>query len=154
MKYKVTLAFASLMVLTQPTVAEPSINNMQGCQALLDFVDTKLENAPASYGSSEIATVRQGLSNYNAFIQKEIITPGLIKFSNGDQGKADALQEQVDVYKSTLVKSYSEKYPQNRLFMDHVVALNNCTKQAVPTGADLQSLKDAMQAMIALTKQS
>ncbi|KLN59236.1 hypothetical protein WH96_18680 [Kiloniella spongiae] len=150
MKTISSLAFGALVTLSQPSLAEPSINNMQGCQALIDFIDAKLEQA--SYGSSDIAKVRDGLDVYNSYIQNEIITPGLLKFSNGDQGKASKLQEQVDVYKHTVVNAYNQKYPQNRIFMDHVVALNNCTQQAIPQGADLQTLKSSMETMITLAQ--
>ena len=152
MKTATYLALGAFITLSQPAMAEPSINNMQGCQALIDFLNTKLEQT--SYDSSDVAKVQDGLNAYDSYIQNEIVTPGLLKFSNGDQGKASKLQEQVDAYKSQVVAGYNKRYPQNRLFMDHVVALNNCTQQAVPQGADLEALKASMETMVAILKAS
>jgi len=152
MKTVTYIALGSFIALSQPAMAEPSINNMQGCQALIDFIDAKLDQT--SYDSSDVTKVQDGLNAYNSYIQNEIVTPGLLKFSNGDQGKAAKLQEQVDAYKSQVVAGYNKRYPQNRIFMDHVVALNNCTQQAVPQGTDLQALKTSMETMIAILKSS
>ncbi|KKJ78587.1 hypothetical protein WH95_00325 [Kiloniella litopenaei] len=150
MKTVTYIALGALITLSQPAMADPSINNMQGCQALIDFIDAKL--GQTSYDSSDVAKVQNGLGAYNSYIQNEIITPGLLKFSNGDQGKAAKLQEQVDAFKSQVVAGYNKKYPQDRIFMDHVVALNNCTQQAVPKGADLEALKTSMETMVTLAQ--
>ncbi|WP_198946590.1 hypothetical protein [Kiloniella majae] len=152
MKTVTCIALGALITLSQPAMAEPSINNMQGCQALIDFLDAKLDQT--SYDSSDVTKVQGGLAAYNSYIQNEIITPGLLKFSNGDKSKASKLQEQVDAYKTQVVAGYNKRYPQNRLFMDHVVALNNCTQQAIPQGADLQALKTSMETMVAILKAS
>ena len=152
MKTVTYLALGAFITLSQPAMAEPSINDMQGCQALINFLNTKLEQT--SYDSSDVAKVQDGLNAYDSYIQNEIVTPGLLKFSNGDQGKASKLQEQVDAYKSQVVAGYNKRYPQNRLFMDHVLALDKCAQQAVPQGADLQALKTSMETMVAILKAS
>lgn len=152
----ITLTLLGLSTIASPVTivanAAPSINDMQGCQALLEFLDDKLSSAPSKYTSANVKTVRKGLSIYNAYIQKEIVTPGLIKFNGGDKSKAKAMQVQVDAYKKTVVQSYEARFPQNRLFMDHAIAVNGCAKQAVPAGNDLQALKDALNTMVELAK--
>ena len=153
MKFKkVTLTMAITCVFSMPMFAAPSINDMQGCQGLLDFVDGKLSNAPAKYHTSDVKTVRVGLKQYNDYIQNEIVTPGLVKFNKGNISKANAMQKQVDAYKLTLVKGLKTRYPQNRLFMDHAVAVNNCAKKAVPSGQALENLKAALNTMVKLSK--
>jgi len=133
-------------------MAKPSINDMQGCQAVIDFVDAKLDAVGDKYDASDVKIVRTGLDAYNAYIQSEIVTPGLLEFNSGDKGKADAMQAQVDAYKTTVTNAYSAKYPQNRLFTDHAVAINECAKKAVPAGGDLEALKAALTKMVELAK--
>lgn len=150
--------FATLTLLgltatmAQTANAAPSINDMQGCQAILNFIDGKLDPAPAKYNAADVKIVRSGLSAYNAYIQKEIVTPGLLKFNGGDKAKAKTMQAQVDAYKASVVQGYNARYPQDRLFMDHAISVNDCAKQAVPAGADLQALKDALGKMVELSK--
>lgn len=153
MKFKKLLLSTCLTFsFTLPALAAPSINDMQGCQGLLDFVDGKLSSAPSKYPVSDVKAIRLGLKQYNNYIQKEIVSPGLIKFNGGDLSKANAMQKQVDAYKLTLVNAYNTRYHQNRLFIDHAVAVNNCAKKAVPSGLALENLKFALQTMIKLAK--
>ncbi|WP_299197516.1 hypothetical protein [uncultured Amphritea sp.] len=143
----------ALLIVTSPlTLAAGLINDMQSCQGLIEFIDKKLDSAPANYGKSEINNVRKGLDGYNDYIQSEIVEPGLLQYSNGDNAKADAMQKQVDAYKQTVVKQLNARYPDNRLFTDHAVAINNCAKQAVPAGQPLEDLKGAVNAMIKLAQ--
>lgn len=140
-----------LLIVPQISMAA-LINNMQGCQGLIEHLDKKLAATSSKYGKSEVAKARSGLAGYNRYIQGEIITPGLLKFNAGDKAKAEAMQEQVDAYKQTVVNQYDQAYPQNRLFMDHAVALNECTKQAVPSGQALADLKETMTLMLAFAR--
>lgn len=147
------LVLAVLLCVASPfSVAAGLINQMQSCQGLIDFLDAKLESAPAKYALSDVAKVRKGLAGYNQYIQNEIVTPGLLQFNGGDQTKANVMQQQVDAYKQTLVKQLQARYPQNRLFTDHAVAVNDCAKKAVPQGAALDDLRDALNIMVTLAK--
>lgn len=145
---------ASLLALT-PTSAlakqKPSINEMQGCQAIIDFVEAKLQTTP-QYDKADIDTVLKGLGIYDRFIQDTIVTPGLLEFNGGDKAKADAMQKQVDAYKAQVKTAYDKRYPQARLFTDHAVAVNECAKKVVPEGADLEALKQAVMKMVELAK--
>ena len=62
------------------------------------------------------------------------------------------MQEQVDTYKKTLVKQLEDRYQQNRLFTDQAIAVNNCAKKAVPSGQELEELKEALNMMVKLAK--
>ncbi|WP_072680982.1 hypothetical protein [Arcobacter sp. LA11] len=149
---KVTLTISLGLLLSIPLQAAPSINDMQSCQGLLDFIDKKLDKAPAKYSTEDIKNIREGLKGYNEYIQEEIVTPGLIKFNNGDSSKASMMQKQVDMYKLSLVNAYEKKYPANRLYTDYAVAVNNCAKKAVPKGASLEKLKISLNTIIKLAK--
>lgn len=149
-KYSIPLAF--IAAISPSAHAKPSINDMQGCQAVIDFMDAKLASAPAKYDMADVKTARNGLKAYNDFIQNGIVSPGLLEFNGGDASKAKAMQAQVDTYKASLTAALNTKFPQQRLFMDHIVALNNCAKQAVPSGADLEALKAGMNAMVSMAQ--
>lgn len=147
---KITLV-ALLCASSQLSLAAPSINDMQSCQGLLDFIDQKL-NTTAQYPASDISNVRKGLKSYNQYIQSTIVSPGLLQYSGGDSAKADALQQQVNAYKQTLVDGFNARYPQQRLFTDQAVAVSNCAKKAVPSGQALEDLKLALNTMVTLAK--
>lgn len=152
MELKKFMMMALLFIVPQLSMAAGLINDMQSCQGLIDFVDNKLDSAPAKYAKEDVKKVRRGLKGYNQYIQREIVSPGLLQFNGGDQAKATGMQKQVDAYKQTLVKQFKVRYPQNRLFTDQAIAINNCAKKAVPTGQELEGLKEALNIMIELAK--
>lgn len=150
MKQFILVSF--LILFSKSSIAAGLINDMQSCQGLIDFINTKLDSAPAHYDAANIKTVRTGLDAYNNYIQQEIVSPGLLKFNGGNQAKANQMQKQVDAYKQSLVKQYQKRYPQDRLFMDHALFLNNCSKKAVPSGQALEQLKQALHTIVELSK--
>lgn len=152
MKLKKPILLMLALMVPQMSLAAGLINDMQSCQGLIDFIDTKLDSAPSHYSEDKVATVREGLAGYSRYIQSEIITPGLLQATGGDQAKADAFQEQVNAYRSKLSKGFQARFPQERLFMDHAIAVNNCAKMAVPSGQTLEALKDALNTMMELAR--
>lgn len=141
---------AFLLAISPLSIAAPSINDMQACQGLIDFIGSKLESASSKYESEDIQTIRKGLDGYNQYIQRDIVSPGLLKFNRGDAEKASLMQKQVDDYKKTVVNGLHARYPQDGLFTDQVLALNNCAKKAVPAGQELNDLKEAFTVMSTL----
>jgi hypothetical protein len=115
-------------------------------------VTLKLENLPSNYDEGDVEIVQKGLSNYNKYIQRTFVSPGLLTFSNGNKDKANTLQEKVDAYKKSIVKSYQNKYPYNKLSRGFVVSLSECTQKAVPSGNDLETLKASFVKMFELIK--
>ncbi len=150
---KIIFSVAIIFTSTQIATAKPNINDMQGCQGIIDFVDGKLNPAPAKYNATDVKKIRHGLKIYNDFIQRTIVTPGLLQFNKGNAAKANAMQKQVDVYKAQIVRNYKKRYPQPRLFGDFAISINDCAKQAVPKGANLNALKTALETIIKLGKQ-
>lgn len=147
------LILAAVTLLSfQTSAAKPSINDMQTCQGIINFVILKLEKLPSKYDKADIEVVQKGLSTYNKYIQNTFVSPSLLKFSKGNQNQANALQKQVDVYKEKVVKSYQNQYPYNKLSKGFVESLNKCTQKAVPTGDDLDTLKISFIKMLELIK--
>ncbi len=136
----------------QTSAAKPSINDMQTCQGLIDFITLKLENLPSKYDERDVEIVQKGLSTYNQYIQNTFVSPGLLKFSKGNQKQANALQKQVDIYKEKVVNNYQNQYPYNKLSKGFVKSLNECTQKAVPAGNDLETLKTSFVKIIELIK--
>ena len=149
---KKILIIGLLLIFSKSSMAAGLINEMQSCQALIEFIDNKLDLAPSTYEQDDVNKVRKGLGTYNQYIQRQIVSPGLLEFNGGDKDKANQMQKQVDTYKKTLVKQLEARYPKNRLFTDHAIAVNNCAKKAVPSGGKLNELKEALNLMVKLAK--
>lgn len=132
--------------------AKPSVNEVQTCQAQLDFVDAKLVSIK-KYDAADVKTVRSGLKTYNAFLQSKHINPGLLEFTGGDKAKADDFQTQIDAYKKTVVAALDKRYPQPRVFADHAVAIDGCYTKAPMDAAGTAMMTEALQTLLALAQQ-
>ena len=152
MKKNIVLILTFLAVMIQPSFAAGLINDMQSCQGLINFINKKLDSAPSKYNNDDVYKVREGLTGYNQYIQREIVSPGLLQATGGDESKANEYQKKVDAYKESLVAQLDVRYPQNRLFSDHAVAINNCAQKAVPSGKELENLKEALNTMLKLAQ--
>jgi len=132
--------------------AKMNVNQAQECQALLDFTIERVESVQ-KYDAAKVEVVAKGLRAYEAFLQNDYVTPGLLEFTNGDQKAATDYQKQIDVYKSQIINGLKAKHPQNRIFTDQAVAINNCYT-AAPMGNDkLQMMTDSVKGLVALAKQ-
>lgn len=149
---KKTMIVALLCSMPMLSQGAGLVNEMQTCQGLMDFLDKKLDSAPSKYDSDDVEKIRKGLKSYHQYAQKKVITPELLKAAGGDQSGADKFQDQVNDYRELLVKQYSQRYPGNELKTDHAIAINNCTKKLMPTGAALDELKTSLQLMIKLAR--
>jgi hypothetical protein len=145
----------SLFIMTLSSAAAfaaASINDMQGCQAYLDFVDNKLDDLKDVYSAEDISTIRSGLSNYNQHIQRTIITPGLLEFTGNDAQKVSETQLQIDAYKTHISDTLKQKYQDDNMVVDYAVVLNDCAKKAMPVGKVQQELKTALELIVSLAK--
>lgn len=134
-----------------PTSSAALINDMQSCQGTLDAISALLDKTQIDYPADDVKVLRKGFDQYNQFIQDEIVTPGLIKLYHGDSSKTEEIQKMIDGYKANMVKAFQKRYHDNRLYMDHAVTINECTKKAIPTGDALQDLIAAYKSLEKLT---
>lgn len=131
--------------------AKASVNDVQVCQAQLEFIDSKLASIK-KYDKADVKKIRNAMSEYNEFLQTEHIKPGLLAYTGGDQAKADAFQKQIDAFKSNQITAMHKRYPQDRIFSDQAVGVNECYKKA-PMGNDkTPMMKDALETMIKLAQ--
>ena len=148
--FQTLVAALAALSLGPAAFAGPSVNDMQGCQALIDFMDAKLAAAPDKYDGGDIETAREGLKVYNAFIQNDIVTPGLLESNGDDAAKAKAMQTQANDYKNTVIAGYKKKYTDDKLYTDWTMSLNGCANKARPQGDDLIALKAGFDALLRL----
>ena len=133
--------------------AKPSINDVQGCQAVLDFVDTRLATVK-KYDEADVKIARNALSAYNTFLQSEHIEPGLLAFTGGDKAKAEGFQTQIDAYKSGLVQAMDKRYAEPRIYTDQAVAIDGCYSKAPMDDASTPMMKEALETLVKLARQS
>lgn len=133
-------------------LAKPSVNDVQQCQAVLDFTVERI-NSVKKYTKADQKTVTSALNTYNAFLQSEHVDPGLLEFTKGDKAAAKEYQTQIDAYKKTLISALKSRHPQAQIFTDQAVAINNCYT-AAPMGDDkTPMMKTALETIIKLAKQ-
>lgn len=148
-----TAAVLALTTLTAlPAHAKMSVNKAQECQAVLEFTIERVKSVK-KYDKADVKTVVKGLKAYEAFLQTDLVNPGLLEFTGGDKKAAAEYQKQIDTYKAQLVTAFKAKHPQDRIFTDQAVAINNCYT-AAPMGDDkLQMMTDSVQGIVALAQQ-
>lgn len=131
--------------------AKMSVNQAQECQAVLDFTIERVESVK-KYDEAAVKTVVKGLRAYETFMQRDHVTPGLLEFTKGDEKAAAEFQKQINAYKAQIIKGLKAKHPQDRIFTDQAVAINNCYT-AAPMGDDkLQMMTDSVQGIVALAQ--
>ena len=79
MKQFILVSF--LILFSKSSIAAGLINDMQSCQRLIDFINSKLDSAPTNYDDADVKIIRSGLNAYNNYIQQEIVSLGLLKFN-------------------------------------------------------------------------
>ena len=116
---------ASLSIAAGPMAAQAkiSVNDAQACQAVLDFTIERVESV-VKYDKADVAVVTKGLRAYEAFLQSNHVTPGLLEITNGDQ-----------------------------IFTDQAVSINNCYTNAPMGEESLQMMTDAVQGIVGLARQ-
>ena len=156
MIHKYLLSSAAALTLMAATTlsahAKMSVNKAQECQAVLDFTIERVESV-TKYDAENVKIVTKGLRTYEAFLQSDHVDPGLLEFTKGDKKAAADYQKQIDAYKAQIVTALKAKHPQERIFADQAVAINNCYT-AAPMGDDkLKMMTESVQGLVALAKQ-
>lgn len=149
---KISLVIFMQSILISSLYAKPSINDMQSCQGVIDFINQKIDFASSKYSKKDVEIVHKGLNQYSDYLQSEVVTPGLLKHNGGDIKKSNDMQKEINKYRGLIVKELNGKYPTKRLYMDHIVMVNNCVKMVAPAGTTLNNLKTAFNTMIQLSK--
>lgn len=139
-------------VSSQTAYAKMSMNDAQGCQAVLDFTIERLEFVE-KYNKADVKMVTTALREYENFLQTNHVTPGLAEFTKGDTAAAKEFQPQIDAYKGKVVQGLKVRHPQERIFTDQAVAISNCYTAAPMDAAKLEYMTTAVKMIVTFAKQ-
>jgi len=148
----VFLGTACAFAFTASAEAKPSVNDIQQCQAVIEFTIERVKSV-SKYDETDVKTVTSGLQSYNAFLQERHMNPGLLDFTKGDKAAAKNFQKQIDVYKAQVITALKAKHPQERIFSDQAVAINNCYSAAPMSDDKTEMMRSSLQTIIKLAKQ-
>ncbi|MCW8355527.1 hypothetical protein N5P32_06350 [Marinomonas pontica] len=90
--------------------ANPSINELNSCFALVDFVDSKLDEFAGNYAKEDVLAVHAGLSAYGGFLQNDMIKPKLLNMYGGNEAQAKLMQALFDRQKASFYKTLNGRY--------------------------------------------
>ena len=133
--------------------ANPSINKLNTCVALVEFVDSKLDDYADHYSSEDMAVVHRGLSAYRSFLQDDVVTPKLLSMYGGNAVQAKLMQTLFDRQKKTFASHLNERYTEKKLFTDYAAAINDCTAYTRIKPEVVKSLNTALDRMILMGRQ-
>ncbi len=147
-----SLGIALVLGMTTSAQAKPSVNDIQQCQAVVDFTIERVKSVK-KYSKGDVKAIVNPLKTYETFLQSDHVDPGLLVFTKGDKAAAKDLQTQINTYKGQVVAGLKARHPQERIFTDQAIAINNCYT-AAPMGADkTEVMKTALETIIKLAQQ-
>lgn len=144
----------SLMCSPVIIAAGPSINEINSCLALVDFVDIKLDESSDQYDAGDMVRIHKGLSAYSEFLQHDIITPKLLSMYGGNADRAKLMQRLFERQRKSFFRHLNERYTQKKLLTDYASAINDCsgkTRLSVEVAEALKAALDNME-MLAMQK--
>ncbi|MCB5162343.1 hypothetical protein [Marinomonas algarum] len=124
--YKRLLLIIGLLCSSVSYSAGSSINELNSCLALVDFVDIKLSEFSPNYDPQDIAVVHKGLFMYSRFLQDEVITPKLVHMYGGNKTQARLMQKLFDRQRKTFLLHLNERYTEQKLFTEYADSINQC----------------------------
>ncbi|RBP83955.1 hypothetical protein EBI01_09175 [Marinomonas rhizomae] len=134
--------------------ANPSINELNSCLALVEFVDSKLDNFTDNYDAEDMTIVHGGLSAYKDFLQIDVITPKLLNLYGGNESQATLMQRLFDRQRATFFRHLNERYSEKKLFTEYAAAINDCTAKTRIRPDAAKRLHAALDKMIIMARQN
>ncbi|GLQ75934.1 hypothetical protein [Vibrio penaeicida] len=133
----------------QSVASAATFKEVQDCRAHLHFlVNDRLKSSPPQYPAGEIENIRQELKKYDDFIEQTIITPAIAEASNGDTSKYKEIGEKISKNKAILTTNLKKRFPENRIYIEQVLAIDTCSKAIRLKGEAKKSLDDAVSSML------
>lgn len=150
-KKMLVLGLFTVGLCSLPTFAAARLlNDMQGCQSVLDFVVEKIDAKPPHATAEELAAMKSALVDYRQAIQRQVVEPGLMAAASGDEAQAQEWQEKVDEYLAARVANYHKRFPQPKLFGDFALLINDCAQKWLPKGVDVDPLRNALMSIMTI----
>ena len=150
--HKNLIFIVSLMCPLGVNAANPSINEVNSCLALVDFVDIKLDEFAGQYNAEDIVLVHKGLSAYSDFLQNDVITPKLLSMYGGNDVQAKLMQNLFDRQKKSFFRHLNERYTKKKLFKDYAAAIKDCSGKTRISVDVAEALKAALDNMATLVR--
>jgi hypothetical protein len=151
--YKNLIFIISLMCSPVIIAAGPSINEINSCLALVDFVDIKLDESSDQYDAGDMVLIHKGLSAYSEFLQHDIITPKLLSMYGGNADRAKLMQRLFERQRKSFFRHLDERYTQKKLLTDYASAILDCSGKTRLSVAVAETLKAALDNMKTLAMQ-
>lgn len=134
------------------STAGPSINQLNSCLALVDFVDIKLNSHTEHYSAADMARVHKGLALYSKFLQEDVITPKLEGMYGGNKTQARLMQKLFDRQRKTFLHHLNERYTEKKLLTDYAASINQCSSNTRLRPDTAKALNTAMNTIIKMAK--
>ena len=115
----------SLMCSPLVIAAGPSINEINSCLALVDFVDIKLDESSDQYDAGDMVRIHKGLFAYREFLQHDIITPKLLSMYGGNADRAKLMQRLFERQRKSFFRHLDERYTQKKLLTDYASVIHD-----------------------------
>lgn len=130
----------------------PSINELNSCLALVDFVDIKLDEFADHYSANDMFVVHKGLAAYSQFLQQEVITPKLVGMYGGNHTQAKLMQKLFDRQRKSFLQSLNDRYSEQKLLTEYAASINDCRAKTRIKADTAKALDRAITAMIRMAR--
>ncbi|MBW8184066.1 hypothetical protein [Shewanella nanhaiensis] len=150
MKIKALTALLTSILISNPSVAI-NFNDIHSCRAHLDFItESNLNPVPSQYSSSDITQIRKSLAEYNQDIMDKYLEPALQEESGGDADKLKLMKDKIVQNHRIIVKNLEARYQDKRIYMELVLAVDNCIKSVRPSDNLNEELNKTVNTMLSL----
>ncbi|AEF53196.1 hypothetical protein [Marinomonas posidonica] len=112
--------------------ANASVNAINSCLALVEFLDDKISKAGVAYSEKEIADIQKGLGTYSHYLKHEVIKVRLLDMYAGNKTQAKLMWKLFHHQKKTFIKHLSQHFSVKKIPNEYAVALRNCVVKARP----------------------
>ncbi|RBO86144.1 hypothetical protein [Marinomonas aquiplantarum] len=112
--------------------ANGSVNEINTCLALTEFLDEKIALEVEVYSQQQIDDMRKGLNIYAYYLKHTVIKTKLLDMYAGNKVQAQLMWNLFYRQKNTFIKHLSQHYSVNKIPSDYSVALSKCLVKAKP----------------------
>ncbi|BFM50024.1 hypothetical protein [Marinomonas sp. THO17] len=115
-----------------PLSASATVNAVNSCLALTEFLDEKISLEIEAYSQQQIDDMREGLNLYANYLKFNVIREKLLEMYAGNKDQAQLMWNLFFRQKNTFIKHLSQHYSVTKIPSDYSVALKRCLEKAMP----------------------
>jgi hypothetical protein len=132
--YKKIIFTGGLLCSMITLAANPSINEIHSCVALVDFVDAKLSRSEDIYSQQDKLVIHKGLSGYARYLDDDVITPKLLNMYGGNAAQAQLMKKLFSRQQARFIKYLDDRHSGQKFATDYAIAIKECTTKAPAQG--------------------